>query len=64
MTLGIIGVVLVSLYFLGSLVATAISKRGDKIDQRVLDAQKAANEQMDKILKAKDDPNEPARWVP
>jgi hypothetical protein len=64
MTLGAIGVVLVSLYFLAILIAAAVSKKVDKIDERTLEAEKAAIEQLDKVLETKDDLNEPARWVP
>jgi hypothetical protein len=64
MTLGAIGVVLVSLYFVAILVATAVSKKVDKIDRRTLEAEKATIEQLDKVLETKDDLNEPARWVP
>jgi hypothetical protein len=60
-----IGIVVLSLVVLGLLIATNWEKWDEQVSDRQLKAEKDANDLIDEALKpSREDPNDPARWVP
>ena len=53
--------VLLTVLFIGGILATNWNK---SVDEEQIESERRGLESLDKTLKSKDDPKEPARWVP